>query len=63
MTWAWIACAKKYACTDVYPDTEAEVAEAYAFYHMSITPENRNEGQKRLKEMRAAYNKRLRKQP
>jgi TPR repeat protein len=63
MTWAWISCAKKYGESDVYPDTAQEVDEAYAFYHMSITSENRKEGQKRLKDMRAAHTKRLRKQP
>ena len=63
MTWAWISCAKKYGSSDVYPDTAEEVAEAYAFYHMSITSENRKDGQKRLKDMRAAHNRRLRKQP
>ena len=63
MTWAWISCAKKYGSRDVYPDTAEEVDEAYHFYHMSITSENRKEGQKRLKDMRAAHNRRLRKQP
>jgi TPR repeat protein len=63
MTWAWIYCAKKYGSSDVYPDTVAEVAEAYDFYRMSITSENRKEGQKRLKDMRAAHTGRLRKQP
>jgi TPR repeat protein len=63
MTWAWIYCAKKYGSSDVYPDTAEEVAEAYAFYHMSITAENRKEGQKRLRNMRAVRARRLRKQP
>jgi TPR repeat protein len=63
MTWAWISCAKKHGLSDVYPDTAQEVAETYAFYHMCITTENRKEGQKRLKDLRASHTRQLRKQP
>ena len=63
MTWAWVSCAKKYGLSDVYPDTAQEIDEAYAFYHMCITSENRKEGQKRLKDLRAAHTRQMGKQP
>ena len=55
MTWAWIYCAKKYGLSDVYPDTAQEVDEAYHFYHTCITLENRKEGQRLLRNLRAAH--------
>jgi TPR repeat protein len=63
MTWAWISCAKKCGSSDEDSDTAEGVADAYAFYRMSITSENRKEGQKRLQDMRRARARRLRKQP
>jgi hypothetical protein len=58
MTWAWIYCAKKYGLSDVYPDTAQELDEAYHFYHMCITSENRKEGQRLLRNLRAAHARR-----
>jgi TPR repeat protein len=62
MTWAWIYFAKKHCLRDVYADTAKEVEEAYHFYHMGITSENRKEGQRLLKDMRAAHTRRLKAQ-
>ena len=63
LTWAWILCAKKYCESDLDPEIAEEVRESYDFYHWSISSENRKEGQKRLKDMRAAHARQLRKQP
>jgi len=60
MTWAWIYWANKHCSHDTDADTEQEVSEAYNFYHLCITSENRKEGQRLLKDLRSAYAKRTR---
>jgi TPR repeat protein len=58
MTGAWISWAWERCLRDVYTDTAQEVGKAYDFYHMGITWENRREGQRLLKDLRAAHAKR-----
>jgi len=48
MTWAWISLAKKFTTADTDPQIAVDVKEAYDFYRMTISAENRKEGQKAL---------------
>ena len=54
MTWAWISWAKKHCGPDTDAEIAGEVDEAYHFYHMCISAENRKLGQKALAKMRKA---------
>jgi TPR repeat protein len=52
MTWAWISSAKKSCSPDTDPEIAGEVNEAYDFYHMCISAEDRREGQQAIAAMR-----------
>jgi len=61
MTWAWILWAKKHCRPDPHADVAEEVLEAYDFYCVCITSDNRKEGQRLLKALRADRVKRAEK--
>jgi len=54
MTWGWISWAKKDCAPDTDPQIVGEVTEAYGFYHMCVSAEDRKLGRKALAEMRKA---------
>lgn len=57
MTWAWIWWAKKHCQTDTDLEIAEEVDEAYSFYGMCISLEDRNLGEHSLARMREAHRK------
>jgi TPR repeat protein len=59
MTWAWIWWAKKHCQADTDPEIAEEVNEAYPFYRMCISSEDRKLGERALTRMRKAHSKPL----
>jgi TPR repeat protein len=57
MTWAWISWAKKHCRPDTDPEISGEINEAYDFYRMGVSAENRRQGLKAFAGMRKALAK------
>jgi len=54
MTWAWIYWAEKHCRPEADVEIANEVNQAYHFYHLCISAEDREQGQKALASMRRA---------